>query len=67
MAHRMGFSRDSLGQALTEAGFAEAWVSCGNAFDLWAIGLMPGADRAYVDRQLIAAGVRFFGADGAVA
>lgn len=44
MAHRTCFSAPRLGRMLVEAGFAEARVWDGEGFDLWAIGLMPGAD-----------------------
>lgn len=37
MAHRIGFTADSLGRKLVEAGFAEVRVRTGNAYDLWAI------------------------------
>lgn len=48
MAHRTGFTADRLGRFLVEAGFAEARVWDGGAFDLWAIGLMPRADAGVV-------------------
>lgn len=37
MAHRTGFSAESLGRRLTEAGFASVALRQGPAFDLWAI------------------------------
>jgi predicted SAM-dependent methyltransferase len=59
MAHRMGFSRESLGYALAEAGFAEAWCYRGDGYDLWAVGFMRGADRVAIHRNLEKAGLRF--------
>lgn len=59
MAHRMGFSRESLGYALANAGFAEAWCCRGDGFDLWAVGFMRGADRVGIHRALAEAGLRF--------
>lgn len=46
MAHRTGFSATSLGTALVAAGFEEARVHEGGAWDLWALATMPatGAD-----------------------
>ncbi|MHB2170111.1 class I SAM-dependent methyltransferase [Alsobacter sp. R-9] len=43
MAHRTAFSAERLGRLLVEAGFAEARVWQGDAYDLWAVGLMPDA------------------------
>jgi SAM-dependent methyltransferase len=41
MAHRTGFTARTLGQALIDAGFAEARVHEGTRWDLWAIATMP--------------------------
>ena len=46
MAHNCGFTADELGAVGLEAGFAEALVGPGASFDLWALLLMPGADKA---------------------
>lgn len=46
MAHHTGFTRDSLGRAALEAGFAEARVGIGDRTDLWAVLMMPEADDA---------------------
>ena len=46
MAHRTGFSAERLGRLMAEAGFAEARSWEGDAYDLWAVGLMPAADLA---------------------
>lgn len=41
MAHRCGFTATTLGQALADAGFAEARVHEGSRWDLWALATMP--------------------------
>ena len=51
MAHRTGFTAERLGRVAAAAGFAEARVLEGDAFDLWAVLFMPGADRSEVRRQ----------------
>ena len=48
MAHRTGFTADRLGSLAARAGFAEARVACGTAFDVWAILMMPEADAATI-------------------
>ncbi|WP_244641968.1 class I SAM-dependent methyltransferase [Chelatococcus reniformis] len=48
MAHNTGFTAKRLGRLILEAGFAEARVAAGPAWDLWALGLMPRADLAEV-------------------
>lgn len=58
MAHKTGFTTESLGRLLVSSGFDEAWVFPGAAFDLWAIGLMPEAIRADVRTLLTRNGVR---------
>lgn len=40
MAHNTGFTTESLGNAILEAGFEEAYVG-GSGVDLWAIACMP--------------------------
>jgi SAM-dependent methyltransferase len=67
MAHRMGFSRESLGYALADAGFAEAWCCCGDGYDLWAVGFMRDADRVAIHRALAEAGLHFSEPRGAAA
>lgn len=42
MAHRTAFTAESLGQALVDAGFANARIFEGRHWDLWAIATMPG-------------------------
>jgi len=51
MAHRTGFTAERLGRVAAAAGFAEARVLEGDAFDLWAVLFMPGADRSEIRRQ----------------
>lgn len=46
MAHRTGFTADTLGQALLEAGFHEVRVREGRHWDLWAVATMPDSDPA---------------------
>jgi len=41
MAHRTGFTADTLGSALLEAGFQEVRIHEGMKYDLWAIACMP--------------------------
>ena len=52
MAHNCGFTADGLGDAALRAGFAEAHVGKGSAFDLWAVFLMPDADRSALSALL---------------
>jgi SAM-dependent methyltransferase len=41
MAHRVGFTATTLGQALVDAGFEEVRVHEGQRWDLWAVATMP--------------------------
>lgn len=41
MAHRTGFTAERLARKLDEAGFGEARVMKGKAFDLWAVAIAP--------------------------
>jgi SAM-dependent methyltransferase len=56
MAHHTGFSSGSLGRRLIEAGFSSVLVKQEN-FDLWALALMPEADKPSIQTQLKAAGL----------
>lgn len=49
MAHRTGFTADTLGSALLEAGFHEVRVREGRYWDLWAIATMPETDPVLFD------------------
>jgi SAM-dependent methyltransferase len=55
MAHHSGLTADRLGGLLLQAGFAEV-VTKRVAYDLWALALMPDADRNATLRGLLAAG-----------
>ena len=48
MAHKTGFTVESLGRRAAEAGFAEARVASGSAFDLWALLMMPESDASAI-------------------
>ena len=56
MAHNTGFTCASLGTLLANAGFAVVLVKR-DQFDLWAVALMSGADKAAIQRDLKAAGL----------
>jgi len=45
MAHNTGFTADRMGRVLIETDFAEVLVKRGAHFDLWALALMPDADK----------------------
>lgn len=45
MSHHTGFSADRLGRLLVEAGFAEVVVKNGEWYSLWALALMPEANK----------------------
>ena len=59
MAHKTGFTAASLGQRLIDAGFSVAVVKR-QELDLWALGLMPDADQAAIQHELLAAGLDIF-------
>ena len=59
MAHKTCFTAASLGQRLVDAGFPVAVVKR-QGFDLWALGLMPGADQVGIQNDLLAAGLDIF-------
>jgi predicted SAM-dependent methyltransferase len=59
MAHRMGFTCETLGQALIEAEFGEAWVFSGEGYALWAVAVMDRADHDLIHAQLSGAGLYF--------
>jgi SAM-dependent methyltransferase len=56
MAHNTGFTSSSLGNLLAEAGFAMVLVKR-DSFDLWALALMPAANKAAIQRDLKASGL----------
>ena len=49
MAHRTGFTAETLGSALIEAGFFEARVHEGKNWDLWAVATMHNTDPMLFD------------------
>lgn len=49
MAHRTGFTAETLGRALAEAGFAQARVRAGRHWALWAVALMQDAPASVFD------------------
>lgn len=59
MAHKTGFTATSLGQHLVDAGFPVAVVKR-QGVDLWALGLMPEADQAGIQNELLAVGLDIF-------
>lgn len=59
MCHRTGFTEERLGNVLIAAGFNEARVRQGRSYDLWAIGLMPGANRDEIAALFNANGLDF--------
>jgi SAM-dependent methyltransferase len=52
MAHNTGFTADRLGRLLIDCGFTEALTKRQPGFDLWALGLMPNANREELLPQL---------------
>jgi hypothetical protein len=45
---------------LVESGFDEVLVTKGKGFDLWALALMPGANKATLQDQFYTYGLDFF-------
>ena len=52
MAHKSGFTVDTLGRALLKAGFAEVRAAKGPGFNLWALGCTEATDHAALERML---------------
>jgi predicted SAM-dependent methyltransferase len=59
MAHKTGFTCASLGRYFVDAGFPIVLVKR-EQLDLWALGLMPEADQAGIQGNLLAAGLDIF-------
>jgi hypothetical protein len=59
MRHRTGFTQERLGNLIIAAGFHEARVLKGGSYDLWALGLMSGANREEITNVLSANGLAF--------
>jgi SAM-dependent methyltransferase len=57
MAHRTGYTAETLGELLVEGGFEESWVTPGEGHELWAVGLCEEADRREVLRLLARGGL----------
>jgi len=58
MAHHTGFTAQRLGRVAMAAGFAEARVIEGGAFDLWGVFLTPGASIAEIAPMFAATELR---------
>lgn len=63
MAHHNGFTVDRLGRLLATAGFHEAWVMSGQAYDLWAVALMPRTNADSLTKALFEVGLDFTSRD----
>jgi SAM-dependent methyltransferase len=59
MCHHTGFTVARLGAALQKAGFTETWVAAGKSIDLWAMALMPRADKSALKALLMRTEQRF--------
>ncbi|SFM08976.1 class I SAM-dependent methyltransferase [Rugamonas rubra] len=55
MAHRTGFTANTLGQSLLAAGFHEVRVHEGRRWDLWAVASMPATDGAVFEQLAMVA------------
>lgn len=60
MAHNTGFTADRVARLLLEAGFVEVLVTEGDCFDLWAVALMPDAEKDSILTSLDENGLDFF-------
>jgi predicted SAM-dependent methyltransferase len=60
MAHRTGFTADRMGRVLIESDFPEVFVKRGQHYDLWALALMPQADKDMLLAQLRANNLDLF-------
>jgi SAM-dependent methyltransferase len=60
MAHNTGFTADRIGRVLIESDFHEVFVKRGAHFDLWALALMPEADKDTLLAQLRASNLDLF-------
>ena len=59
MAHRTGFTEDRIARLLLEARFDEVLVVKGQSYDLFALALMPEADKDRIVAELRAGGLDF--------
>lgn len=60
MSHHTGFTTDRLGRLLVDCGFAEVLVKRGLSYDLWAVALMPEANKQNLLVYLRANGLDLF-------
>jgi len=59
MAHNTGFTEDRIARLLIEARFEEVLVIKGNSYDLYALALMPQADKGHILTELRGGGLDF--------
>jgi predicted SAM-dependent methyltransferase len=59
MAHKTGFTADSMARHFLASGFVEVLVTKGNCFDIWALALMPSADKDTIVSDLARHGLDF--------
>jgi SAM-dependent methyltransferase len=59
MAHNTGFTEDRIARLLLEARFDEVLVIKGRSYDLFALALMPGADKEQILIELRVGGLDF--------
>lgn len=60
MSHHTGFTTDRLGRLLIDSGFSEVLVKRGPSYDLWAVALMPDANKESLLHHLRANGLDLF-------
>jgi SAM-dependent methyltransferase len=60
MAHHTGFTVETLGRRLADAEFAEVLVTKGTGYDIWALALMPRADKDLLANEFYGSGIDFF-------
>jgi SAM-dependent methyltransferase len=60
MAHNTGFTAERIARLFLQEGFVEILVTKGICFDLWALALMPNADKQQIRSDLRDSGLDFF-------
>jgi SAM-dependent methyltransferase len=63
MAHNTGFTAETLGKKLAKSQFTEVFVSKGKGYDIWALALMPDANKAALANQFVNSEIDFFSAE----
>jgi len=63
MAHHTGFTVETLGRRLAAAEFAEVLVTKGKGYDIWALALMPRADKDLLADEFFGSEIDFFSDD----